>query len=130
MVLTQGGQFLGIKVAPAGQRRIEHRAGVAVREDKAVPVRPVGILRINVHHMKIQCGDHLHGGQRASGMSGFSGVDHRDDILADLYRLFLQTFHILLSEIVVVHQDHSFLIHLVAPGASAPERCGLYFLAV
>ena len=63
-------------------------------------------------------------------MSGFSGVDHRDDILADLYRLFLQTFHILLSEIVVVHQDHSFLIHLVAPGASAPERCGLYFLAV
>lgn len=84
-------------------------------EDKAVTFGPVGPCGIDPHDVKIQRGDDLHCGKRASGMAGSGVVDHRDDILADLNCLCFQAFHILQCEVIVVHGVPSFL--KVGPGA-------------
>ena len=104
VILTQGVEDGRVKVAPAGQRRVQHRAGVPLGEDEPVPVLPLGVLGVDVQHVEVQGGDHLHRGQRAAGMSGLGRVDHGDDVVADLHGLLLQALHILLGKVVVVHQ--------------------------
>ena len=121
-----GVQLLGVKVAPAGQCRIEHRAGVAFGEDEAVPVSPAGVLGIDIQHVEVQGGHHLHRGERAAGVSSLGGVDHGDDVLSDLDGLLFQPFHIPLGEVVVV--DHHSILStsvFVLPG-SQPFAGGLF----
>ena len=48
--------------------------------------------------------DSIASGQGAAGVSGLGRVDHGDDVVADLHGLLLQTLHILLGKVVVVHQ--------------------------
>ena len=95
VVAPQGAEKRRVEIAPAGQRGIQGRAGMPFGEDKAVTFGPVGPCGIDPHDVKIQRGDDLHCGKRASGMAGSGVVDHRDDILADLNCLCFQAFHIL-----------------------------------
>ena len=51
VILAQGVEDGRVKVPPAGQSGVHHRAGVALGEDKPVPVGPLGIFRVDVHHV-------------------------------------------------------------------------------
>ena len=126
VVLTQGVQLLGVKVAPAGQCRIEHRAGVAFGEDEAVPVSPAGVLGIDIQHVEVQGGHHLHRGERAAGVSSLGGVDHGDDVLSDLDGLLFQPFHIPLGEVVVVHHRSILSTSVFVLPGSQPFAGGLF----
>ena len=103
--LAQGVQLFHIKIPTVGQRRIIHRAAVALGKNKAVTARVFGIFRVDVHHMKIQCGDHFGSGKAAAGVAGACFVDHVHHIAAKLSALVLQQFYILRRE----------AIHIFAP---------------
>ncbi len=89
--LAQRAEVIPAKVAPLGQRGIPGRAGVALGEDKAIPVGPVRAGGIDAHHAKIERGEDVGRGQGAAGVTGLCGVGHVDDVVADLGGHLLQT---------------------------------------
>ena len=42
---------------------IDNRAGMAFGENEAVAILPMGILGINLHNIKVECGDYIGAGQ-------------------------------------------------------------------
>lgn len=90
MVLTQGVQLLGVEVAPAGQCRIEHRAGVAFGEDEAVPSAQRGFWGSIFSTWKYRAVTISTAEREPPGMSSLGGVDHGDDVLSDLDGLLFQ----------------------------------------
>ena len=82
--LAQGEQIRHGEVAPVGQSGVEAGGGVALGEDKAVPILPAGIGGVDAHLFKVEVGKQVCGGQRAAGMSGLGGVGALDDTHAHL----------------------------------------------
>ena len=80
VVLAQGLEFFNGHVAAHGERRVPDRAGVALGENKAVTVLPLGVGRIEVHQIEVECGDEVGRRQRSSDVPGLGGVDHVNDI--------------------------------------------------
>ena len=90
VLLAQGSQLLSGEEAPEGQTGIQHRADMALGENKAVPVRPFGILRVQIQLIEIQRGHQVRRGQRAAGVPRLCGMYHGQDFPADLFGLGLQ----------------------------------------
>ena len=82
--LAQGEQLLPGEKAQAGQDRVEHRRGVALTEDKIVPVGIAGIPGVQVHVAEKQGHQDIGGGQGTADMPGAGPVEHLHDVQADL----------------------------------------------
>ncbi len=63
---------------------------MSLRENKAVSVRVLRVLRINVHFFKIQICENLSRGERSARMAGFCRVHSDDNAFADFIRRLLQ----------------------------------------
>ena len=75
------------EVAGLRERRVQRGHAMALRQDEAVAVGPLGVLRIvSQHASEIERGDDVDGGERASGMSAVGGGDHLDDVHAQRAR--------------------------------------------
>ena len=82
--LTEVLQLLPGEEALVSQHGVESRGGMALGENEAVPILPVGIGGVHVHGIVIQAGQHLHDGQGAAGMAGSRVSRHVDDVSAQL----------------------------------------------
>jgi len=96
--LTQGLQILNREKAAVCQCSIQAGGGVALAENEAIPILPLGIFRINVHFLKIQVSKNLCCGQRTAGvaclgrMGGFNNT-HTDLAGSDLQLLLFAGSH-------------------------------------
>ena len=91
--LTQGMKLLLRKISEQPERRILNRAGMAFGEDVAVTVRPLGILRINIHFAVIKGRGDLRSRKRAAGMPRLCLIDHRQRGFAKLLCMFPELLH-------------------------------------
>ena len=71
-----GHQFFFWKISRICKGRIEGGGSVAFREDETIPLFKRRILRVIVHLVKIQRGQHLYHGKGAAEMTGLYIVDH------------------------------------------------------
>ena len=71
------------EVALLGEDAVEHRRGVALREDKAVLIGVLGRVRTDGHVLKIEHGEDLAYGQRAARVAGLDGVDGLEHFFAE-----------------------------------------------
>ena len=69
---------------------------MALGENKAVTVLPLGVLWVDVQLVKIQGGHHVRRRQRSAGMAGLGGVDHGQNFFAYFLGLGLQAKDFLL----------------------------------
>src|SRR3989338_11706458 len=63
------------------QSRVPHRANMAARQHKPVPLGPGRILRIILHDAKIKGRKHVGHTQRSGRVPGFGRDQHLDDVL-------------------------------------------------
>ena len=69
------------------QHAVERGRGVALAEHEAVAVRVMRVLRLDVHHIAIECDEDFHGGERSARMAGAGLGQHADDVPAHLRAL-------------------------------------------
>src|ERR1017187_4321071 len=62
---------------------IEHRRRVPFGEDEAVPVRPLGVLRLDPHSVEIEFDHNLHGRKRTARVAGLGRANHLNDLPPD-----------------------------------------------
>ena len=82
--LPQRQQVLLREEAPLGQRGVQAGGGVALGQDKAVPVLPLGVLGVHIQLLAVQVGEQVGGGQAAAGVARLGGVGPLDDPHPDL----------------------------------------------
>ena len=91
--LAKGWQQSMVNVAGLCEHRIEGRAAVAFRKDKAVtpiPFRPLGIV---AHHFEVECHHQLDFRERPTGVATARRADHLDDVDAHIARDLLHLLH-------------------------------------
>ena len=81
--LSEGHQLLDGEVAALGEDGVEDRRGVALAEDEAVAVRPVGALGVVAEDAKIESAEDLDGGEGTARVAAARLGDHGDDVPAD-----------------------------------------------
>ena len=74
-------QLLLVEVAAVGQHRIVTRTRVSLTQQKAIPLRHIGVARIDVHHMEVERHQNLHLRKRSSRMPALRIRDRVDDHL-------------------------------------------------
>ena len=82
--MAQGLQILHGEETAMGQRGVQAGCGMALTQDKTVPVLPLGILGIDIHFLEVQIGEHFGSGQAAAGVAAFGTVSRFDDAHANL----------------------------------------------
>ena len=78
--ISVGVQDRLVEETPLRQHRILGQALVARGEQEAVAVRLFRIRRIDVHNIKIQRCDNIHGGQRAAHVSMAACPNHAQEV--------------------------------------------------
>src|SRR5690606_34824138 len=81
--LAQGRQQAAIEVAVLGERGVERRNAVALREDEAIALGRVRGLRVLAQVIAIERLDQIDGAQRATGMTAPRLRDHLEDVDAE-----------------------------------------------
>jgi hypothetical protein len=66
---------------------------MAFGQDQAIAVRHLGIFRIDVHLLEIQCRQDVRHAEVAADVPGFAVDDRVENVLADLIRLGFQVLH-------------------------------------
>ena len=82
--MAQGEQVALREESPQRQGGVQAGGSVALGQDKAVPVGPLGVLGVHVHLLEVEVGEQVGGGQAAAGMTGLGGVGPLDDAHAHL----------------------------------------------
>ena len=77
-------ELFGAEVSLFPQHAVEGGGCVALGEHQTVPGRIRGVLRIDVHHVKVQRHQHLYRRKRAARMPGTRIRRHVDDIAPHL----------------------------------------------
>ncbi len=73
--------MVAAEVARLGERGIEHRRGVALREHEAIAARPLGVGCVVAHDAaEEQHGDDVGCRERAAGVAAAGLGDHLDDV--------------------------------------------------
>ena len=80
--MAEGGQILHGEVAPEGQRAVQAGGGVALGEDEAIPVFPLGVLGVDAQLVEVQVGEQVGRGETAAGVAGFGAVGGSQDAFA------------------------------------------------
>lgn len=78
------------EVTAIGQHSVEHGRAVALGQDEAVALRPLGIVRVVPHQVIVEGHDHVGGPEAAAHVPRVSPMNHRENAAADLQRLALQ----------------------------------------
>ena len=84
--------------AAVGEHRVERRSRMALGEHKAVALFPARILRIDIHVLEIEIGEHIGGGKASARMPGFCRVNALDDAEAHFAGGDLQLFLFVLRQ--------------------------------
>ena len=116
-LLTERVQHGLREIAQDAQRRVQDGADVALREHKAVAVRPVRVLGVYVHLGEVQRGDHVRGGEGTARVAGLRLIYHGDGGLAELLGPLLEHCYLFF-----VHNFHSY--QRAAPVTSCSSRRG------
>ena len=101
--MAQGGQVLRREKALVCQGAVQTGGAMALRQNKAVTIRPLGVLGIHTHFFAIQICEHIRGGQTAAGVPGFGAVGAVYNAQTDLGGVDLERLFGCL-----VHNDNSF----------------------
>ena len=85
--LAQGIQLADRGVGEAGFRHdgIEHGGGVALGENEAVAIRPLGVLGVDMHVVEVELDHDFDGRERSSGVPRFGGAGHLDNLAANTF---------------------------------------------
>jgi len=78
--------------------RIEDRADVAIREDDAVAVRPVGLLWVMLQGVEVEVREYIRHVERPGGVSGLGDDQGFDDRAPDLGGFLLKETDLVVSE--------------------------------
>src|ERR1700730_17915308 len=92
--LPQRVQLILGRITALGHHAIQDRRRVALRQNKAVAIWPLGISRIVPHHIKKQRDQDLDRRKRSAGMAGLGMRDHLYDFPPDLLGNSLQLFYV------------------------------------
>ena len=83
---TEGSQLTDREIATAGQDAVEHRADVAVGEEKHILAIAVHaeVGGVDLHLIEVKRSDDVGSAQRTAWMSRLAAMHHTDDVAAHL----------------------------------------------
>ena len=83
-VLAEVLELIGGEEAALAQNGVQGRSSMTFAQNKAIAILHLGVLRINVHFLKVQCDQRFHDGERSTGMAAAGSRRHVDDVAAHL----------------------------------------------
>ena len=92
--LAQGGKFFHGEEAAQCQGAVQAGGSMALAQHKAVTILPLGVLRVDLHALKVQIGEQVSSGKASAGVAAVAGVNGDQRIAAQItgFDLKLQLF--------------------------------------
>ena len=118
---SEGRELVGGEKPAARKGRVQQRGGVALGEEEAVPIRPLGVRRVDPKMVEVERGDDLGSREAPSEVPAFRLVNDLEDPDPELLRRSCD----ICSQVVcvLVHRSH---LPFGRPGSGSQVReCGL-----
>ena len=96
--LAQREQLVVGDEAKLGKRGVEHRRGMALREDEVIALRVLRVILGVIHHAaEVERRNDIRGRKRPTRVTATGLFKHLDDVFAHVVRTRLDLFHRLLD---------------------------------
>jgi hypothetical protein len=96
---AQGFELRDREIAGAGHGGVADRHDMAVREEEAVALGPVGLLGAVVEHLEVERGEDVGHAEGSGAVTGAGLDEHVDDVFADLLGLELE---LLVGHVIII----------------------------